>query len=44
LTVTAATLFRSSIDAPRSGEVEISLLDDLHPSDVVYRIFHPPRA
>lgn len=35
---------RPSIQAMPSGELQASLADDLHPKDVYYRIFHPPRV
>jgi hypothetical protein len=35
---------RPSIQAPPSDEFQLSLLNDLHPKDVIFRIFHPPRV
>lgn len=35
---------RFSLEIPPSSEFATSLHEDLHPKDVLSRIFHPPRA
>ena len=44
LTAAAITPLQPVIVAPLSDEIEISMRDDLHPKDVLSRIFHPPRV
>jgi hypothetical protein len=38
------SVVRPLLDTPPCDEIEVSLPDDLHPQDAIYRIFHPPRA
>jgi hypothetical protein len=44
LTTAAFVSVRPSIQPPPSDELHVSRLDELHPKDVHFRIFHPPRA
>jgi len=42
--IAAFTAVRPSIEAPPSDELSALSPNDLYPKDILYRIFHPPRA